>query len=188
MTRRFFTAKPLTQAAPGGSLDMGVRLSPYVAPAEPAETAAPVVCPECPECPECPPAGGCVEIPFFPWTTNGGARLYHDEDGCLTQAGNYGQLEFTPRGTWIDGLRPPTLSVNGSLDDYLVAISGSYISVVDVLGNEIGHQECYGVAPPYVIPLTFLGADPDHDIGGIIFMGIDSTPFSLCEMTLNCPA
>lgn len=185
MTRRFFTAKPMTQAAPGGSLDMGLRLSAFVAPAEPVEPAAPVICPECPEC---PPAGGCVEVPFLPWTINGGARLYHDEDGCLIQSSSYGHLDFTPRGTWLDGFRPPTLTVNGQFDDYLVAIVGSYISVLDGLGNEIGRQECYGVAPPYVIPLSFVGTTPDHDIAIITIMGIDSTPFALCEMTLNCPA
>lgn len=119
----------------------------------------------------------------MPWLINDGAPIAFSAAGCLTTANDYGYVTLAPTGSWIAGLRPPTLTVDGSLADYLTLTVDSFISVLDASSAVIGHLVTYGVDAPYIIPLVFAGAD----IQSIVISGAPYTPFELCTLVLDCP-
>lgn len=176
MTRRFFAGGPMTQVVPGASLDMGLRLSPTQSP-----PAAPVVCPECPPCVICnsPPFTASY------WTIDTSPNEPTWANGCLTTLGGYGDIQLTPLGTWAEGSRPTSLTVDGP-DLSFLDVPYAYIAVHDISNNEIGYLATQGLTPPFVIPLSFHGTSPEFDLGGVWYES-DGGSVELCTVRFDCP-
>lgn len=79
-----------------------------------------------------------------------------DGGGCLTNTGYYDDVYMEATGTWAAGYRPAALTVDGT---NLLQGADSYISVVDNDEIEIGRLDTFGLAPPFIVPLTFGSAD-----------------------------